>query len=806
MNIKNLEQQLLNAIKSNTFNDFKNDVIYFLKNIGESAPLTKLLLGNYLSLQNNYLSSENIILTSVVIPCHNYGLYLRDTVLSVLHQTFPNFEIIIINDGSEDNTHSVVTKILSDFPDHHISYINQLHSGIVQPRNRGVGMARGKYILPLDADDMIAPTFLEKTVAYLESHPSHGYVSTKALFFGDVNKIWPREDFHPINLFVTNQQTNTTLYRKEMWENIGGYDERMIHGYMDWEFWIRATKFGWIGHQIDEPLFFYRRKSNSVVMKAKNNDVEIKTQIMKLHPEVYLVDQIDMNDPELQRKNWIPPRLVRKDALISKKFTRRNEPSHIPPLIEPNSYKRSQMILHVCHDFPPYKHAGAQLFALHLGKSQALHGHAPHFFYPVVSHDMPRLAHSIFDGLTVHETLIQNNNNIFLSPQYAVTNDHVENHFATVLKEQHISIVHFHLLYRLSTRLPLIAREAGIPSFATLHDYWLLCAMGHLIDTRGRTCAGPESPEKCAACLLGFSGAPDPRLVAFFVQREKATKEAYLAIDHVIAPSHFLANVHAQYGFPRPAVLPLGWLPLTPCRKDNKRDKPLVFGYCGQVIYRKGLDIALNAFKHVRAHNWEFHIHGQIHDQAYFESAIKECNNDPRIKYMGPYTPDRLPEIYSSIDVSLIPSRRENYPLTLMETLCAKVPSIVTDVGGVREMIVDGLEGFIVPPDNSQAIAQHIEKIMENPKLPSLLARAIRPVKTITDNAAEYDAFYRLAIGAKHSHKESLTSPEFLSNIRLTEHYLQRGDAQKALKYFEKAASLLPTHPTIESLRRRFES
>ena len=69
----------------------------------------------------------------------------------------------------------------------------------------------------------------------------------------------------------------------------------------------------------------------------------------------------------------------------------------------------------------------------------------------------------MFEGLPVHETLIQDNDNLFLSPQYAVANEHVENHFTTVLKEQQISIVHFHLLYRLSTRLPLIARKAGSP-------------------------------------------------------------------------------------------------------------------------------------------------------------------------------------------------------------------------------------------------------------------------------------------------------------------------------------------------------
>jgi glycosyltransferase involved in cell wall biosynthesis len=253
---------------------------------------------------------------TVIIPCHNYGKYLNECVQSVLCQSFRAWEIIIINDGSTDATHEVVQELLSNYPEHTIRYYQQECQGIVQPRNRGATLACGEFILPLDADDIIAPNFLEKTVAVLRNRPELGYVSTKALFFGSVNKIWPAQPFYPLALLVTNQQTNTTLYRKRMWQDVGGYDERMIHGYMDWEFWIRCTKKGWMGKQLNEPLFFYRRKLDSVVMRAKKRDSAIKEQIIRLHPELYDLAMLPQLRDALQTPNWIPPELLRNPLPI----------------------------------------------------------------------------------------------------------------------------------------------------------------------------------------------------------------------------------------------------------------------------------------------------------------------------------------------------------------------------------------------------------------------------------------------------------------------------------------------------------
>lgn len=253
---------------------------------------------------------------TIIVPCHNYGEYLEECINSVLMQTFTAWELIIINDGSTDNTHEVAQSLLRRHPSHAIRYFRQERKGIVQPRNRGATLARGEFILALDADDLLAPQFLEKTVPALRARPDLGYVSTKALFFGSVNAIWPLEPFKWVNLLVTNQQTNTTLYRKRMWQEIGGYEERMVHGYMDWEFWIRATKRGWAGAQLDEPLFFYRRKANSVVMRAKDRDVAIKEQIVRLHPDVYDASKLDALRAEMHNQNWIPVGLVRQDLVI----------------------------------------------------------------------------------------------------------------------------------------------------------------------------------------------------------------------------------------------------------------------------------------------------------------------------------------------------------------------------------------------------------------------------------------------------------------------------------------------------------
>jgi len=286
-------------------------VVDFLTRFGESEVMAAWVKDAQLAEGRIQEPHDGPPTVSVIVPCHNYGRYLAECARSVLMQTFRAWELIIVNDGSTDDTAEVAAGLVAAHPGHRIRYIEQERRGIVQPRNRGVTLAKGEFVLPLDADDLLAPTFLERTCRHLQERPGLGYVSTRALFFGSVNKIWPSEPFAPLALFATNQQTNTTLYRKAMWKDVGGYDERMVHGYMDWEFWIRCTKMGWFGEQLEEPLFFYRRKMDSVVMRAKKRDADIKEQIIRLHPDIYDADKLAAVSDQMQSSNWIPPDLIR---------------------------------------------------------------------------------------------------------------------------------------------------------------------------------------------------------------------------------------------------------------------------------------------------------------------------------------------------------------------------------------------------------------------------------------------------------------------------------------------------------------
>ncbi|GFM38536.1 glycosyltransferase [Desulfovibrio psychrotolerans] len=301
-------------------------VIDYLTNTGESAVLVDWLMQSHRSEGSVKAPELDKPLISVVIPCYNHAEYLPDCIRSVVSQSFSELEIIVINDGSSDNTESVAKACIDAYPQHRIRYYAQPNSGLVASRNKGITRAKGEFILPLDADDLIAPSFLAQTVPVLMAHAHFGYVSTKALFFGDVNKIWPAQEFNPLSFFFMNQQTCTTLFRKSMWRELHGYRSEMVHGYEDWEFWIRATQQGWAGAQIAEPLFFYRRKKQSMLMDSRSKDVMIKEQIVRLNPAVYDASILPQVQDELTRPNWIPPRLIRENIAIRRRQAAGEEP------------------------------------------------------------------------------------------------------------------------------------------------------------------------------------------------------------------------------------------------------------------------------------------------------------------------------------------------------------------------------------------------------------------------------------------------------------------------------------------------
>ena len=221
---------------------------------------------------------------SVVIPCFNQGQFLEEAVASVLGQSFADFEIIVVNDGS---TEERTNRLLQNFTREKTRIIHTANQGLAAARNNGIAVAKGKYILPLDADDRIEPAYLEKAVAVLDGNPGVGIVYCKARLFGAVDSDWDLPDYSLERMLVDNIIFCSACYRRDDWLAAGGYDPGMIYGWEDYEFWLSLIEKGRKVVRLAETLFCYRVASDSMVRsKEKWQKVAMFRRIYERHRQL----------------------------------------------------------------------------------------------------------------------------------------------------------------------------------------------------------------------------------------------------------------------------------------------------------------------------------------------------------------------------------------------------------------------------------------------------------------------------------------------------------------------------------------
>ncbi len=224
---------------------------------------------------------------SVIVPCYNYGRYLAEAVNSVLEQTYRDFEIVIVDDGSDDDTQSVARRLIAENPRSRIRLISRAHGG--QPalsRNRGILEAEGRYILPLDADDVIAPTMLAECAALLDREPDVAIAYTDRLDFGDAEGVVQAGDYDFRRLRRENHISYCAMFRRDVWTRLGGYRAN-IRGCEDWDFWVAAGARGFYGRRIPKPLFKYRRHDGGVYREVLADFERKRAIVRRNNPEAY---------------------------------------------------------------------------------------------------------------------------------------------------------------------------------------------------------------------------------------------------------------------------------------------------------------------------------------------------------------------------------------------------------------------------------------------------------------------------------------------------------------------------------------
>lgn len=193
---------------------------------------------------------------SVVIPCYRQAHVLPEAVLSVLNQTFSDWECIIVDDGCPDDAGMLADAIARKHPGR-VRVVHQSNRGVSEARNAGIRAARGRYILPLDADDRIAPEMLAKTVAALEAHPSAAIAHTHVQHFGNRNDVSSAGPLTLANAMTANLIPACSLYRRAVWDAVGGYSPSLAC-FEDWDFWLGALERGFEAVIVPEPLFCRR--------------------------------------------------------------------------------------------------------------------------------------------------------------------------------------------------------------------------------------------------------------------------------------------------------------------------------------------------------------------------------------------------------------------------------------------------------------------------------------------------------------------------------------------------------------------
>jgi glycosyltransferase involved in cell wall biosynthesis len=224
---------------------------------------------------------------SVVIPCYNDGLFLPETIEKLRKQTFTHYEIIIVNDGSND-PHTI--KVLNELSkDPALTILHKENGRMSSARNYGVKHAKGEIIVALDADDYFHPSFFERALAILRSNTKVAGVTSYMKMFGEKTGIFKVRGGKKFNFLFSNQCPACAMIRKSCWDEVGGYDEEMKLGFEDWEFYLRMTAAGYLVHVIPKVLFFYRKTKKSTLKNDTfpNQDLLI-SYIVNKHSDVYL--------------------------------------------------------------------------------------------------------------------------------------------------------------------------------------------------------------------------------------------------------------------------------------------------------------------------------------------------------------------------------------------------------------------------------------------------------------------------------------------------------------------------------------
>ncbi|AFY68133.1 glycosyltransferase [Geitlerinema sp. PCC 7407] len=293
----------------------------FLAN--QSIRWAQIVFNNYLAYsQGDILRAEALLgqrlqprrhpktpLISVVVPSYNHGAFLVEAIESLVSQTYQNWECIIVDDGSTDSTQLIAQRLTDHYSSSNIQLLTQKNSGVVQARRNGIQRARGEYILFLDSDDKIHPRFLEDASFLLSIYADIGFVYTNLEYFGAKVGSVNYGTFDLTKFLENNQATVSSLFKRQAYEDAGGFKDAMEEGLEDWELWVSMCDKGWMGYHLDRTYLYYRQHHQGSRLQNLLSRQSLlrrqKAKIICFHEKLYSPKAIEKARKELESYNLL---------------------------------------------------------------------------------------------------------------------------------------------------------------------------------------------------------------------------------------------------------------------------------------------------------------------------------------------------------------------------------------------------------------------------------------------------------------------------------------------------------------------
>jgi glycosyltransferase involved in cell wall biosynthesis len=439
--------------------------------------------------------------------------------------------------------------------------------------------------------------------------------------------------------------------------------------------------------------------------------------------------------------------------------------------------RNDMKILIVSNGYPPLEAGGTELYTKYLAE-QLARDHSVFIFVRSGGYGKNQLRErTYYDGTVKIREIINYCPEIHDFEDFYI-NEHIDKSFGAFLKEVNPDLIHIQHLIYLSVNLIKIIQKAGIPFVVTLHDFWFICPMIHMVTDKGDSCSGPKNIDKCLnECLkdyycairllkitkintphalpgmfikfikpLIFRVAKNKTMRTALVKRLDMMKGLLNSAEAITAPSNIVKNIYESYGVGRNRIIVTGLgvnSDFLATHHIKQISPKLRFGFIGYLNNNKGAHCLIKAFQDIGDDKAELRIYGSAGtgDIRYNEKIAALHKNN--IFVFPGFQHNLIGSVLSMIDIIVIPSLcPETFSLVLHEALYTKTPAICSRTGVFPEVIRDGVNGILFKPGDAEELNRKIKLLIDNPEILEKIKSNIQPVKDIVHHSQEIEQIY----------------------------------------------------------------